>query len=66
MGGGGGGGPFPTCTIIFSKFFAVSIIIFFIIPCSNLIFSPQIVGEPGVGGGGGEKNFSGRKNFFRT
>ena len=59
--GWGGGGPFPTCTVIFSKCFACVDFFEQLIPCSNFIFFPKLVGERG-----GEKKFSGLKTFFRT
>jgi hypothetical protein len=40
---GGGDGPFSACTNFFSNFFAVFVIFFLIIPCSNLFFFSKSV-----------------------
>jgi hypothetical protein len=62
-GGGGGGGAFPTCTIIFSKYFACVDNFFLNHPLLEFFFSKGV----GDRGGGGFRTLKkGSKTFFRT
>jgi hypothetical protein len=48
--GGWGVVHFQPVRLFFQNFLLVSIIFFLLIPCSNFIFFPKIVGEQGGGG----------------